>query len=97
MTRTTLVQTGVPGVAAAHIEATRASTHTTDDLTVVWSTEPVSCTPGDPAHLTWRLEQGTPPLVFDTNGCGDWTIHASRQCPARGQQVRLTPIVHERS
>jgi hypothetical protein len=85
MSPDTMIDTGVPGTAAAHLDL-RAANGTTAQLTAVWSTRERRCDPTDwiGEHATLRLAADTPPAVWDTTGCGDWTIAEHVQCGMDG-------------
>lgn len=85
------LMTGVAGTAAAHLTATRRSTSSADELTVVWSTRAVRCSAHAPGHLRTAWDEETVPLVWDETGCGDWTVLAHEQCGCG--EIVSTPAV----
>lgn len=88
-----LIMTGVAHVAAAHLVETRRSTGTRDELTAVWSTRPVRCSTRAPGHLCVSWAADSIPRVFDTTGCGDWSLWTSAQCGC-GEMISAPSRLH---
>lgn len=76
----TLVDTGVPGTAAAHITRTPSATGVEQELTVVWSTRPMWCDPLRVDHATVEVPADRVPLVWDETGTGSWSVDTTEQC-----------------
>lgn len=79
--------TSHPRVAGAHLSMTRASTHTRDDMTLLWVTDEVECESGSQHHAarTWGIDD--PPHVWDQSGLGDWSVASHVQCGECGSLV----------
>ena len=80
--------TGIADTAAAHLTVRAAGRFYDEDLTVVWSTRPVECEPGDTSgHITVQRGRDDVPIVWDQTGIGDWDYEASEQCGNCGSRV----------
>ena len=74
------IPTGVADTAAAHIVRHVASTHTAEELTVVWSTRTTLCPDWSVGHDQTRLAADWHPAVYDTSGLGGWHLASGMQC-----------------
>lgn len=58
-----------------------AATHTTDQVTITYTTEAIECCE---TRVRWGGEEGTQPHVWDTSGLGEWDLATRRQCGTCG-------------
>lgn len=68
----TIIDTGTPNTAAAHVTAHVQSTGGSDELTLVWSTLPLRAEDGR-LGLTPEDTQA-PPRIWDETGTGRWAV-----------------------
>lgn len=95
MTEATIVDTGVPRTAAAHVILAPASTSAPQRHTVVWSTRTFVCVDfllGDPGHEhDVRQPADQVPQITDTSGVGDWKVLVAAECHTCGTMI-LPPV-----